>query len=242
MNRTDLYNLGFSEKEAEVYLALNAYGPSPASTLARATKIKRTSVYDTLSSLIARNLIISFRQGAYTYFVIDDVSKLLYQEREKTRIAERVVNDLKTGSLNHAGVQVSYFVGEEGYRELYEDVLRSQPKELMVWIHLDEFYRALDPVREAEWTKERIQKKIYTRLLMEYTPLGRAFQKDDPHSCRQTLLLPKKYFFQSNCFLFDGNIAFFDARDKITGIRIRHQRIFELQKQIFEMNWKLFDK
>jgi sugar-specific transcriptional regulator TrmB len=240
MYKLDLLNLGFSEKEAEVYLALNSYGASPASTVSRVTKIKRTSVYDALNSLISKNLVTSFRQGAYTYFVIDDVSKLLYQEREKTRIAERVVNDLKTANLNQAGVQVSYFVGEEGYRELYEDVLRSQPKELMVWIHLDEFYRALDPAREAEWTKERIQKKIYTRLLMEDTPLGRKFQKDDPRSCRKTLLLPKKYFFQSNCIIFDGNIAFFDARDKITGIRIRHQRIFELQRQIFEMNWKLF--
>lgn len=242
MNKFDLYNLGFSEKEAEVYLALNTYGPSPASTLARVTKIKRTSVYDALNSLVARNFIASFRQGAYMYFVVDDVNKILYQEKEKVRLAEKVVEDLKVGQLQQSGVRVHHFVGEEGYRQMYEDILRAHPKELMVWINLDEFYKALDPVREEEWTKERIQKKIYTRLLMQNTPLARKFQKKDPESCRKTILLPKKRLFQSNCFVYEGNVTFFDARDKITGIRIRHPRIYELQKQAFEMNWALFNK
>jgi sugar-specific transcriptional regulator TrmB len=240
MYKIHLYELGFSDKEAEVYLALNHYGASPASTLARLTGIKRTSIYDAINVLMSKKLISTYKQGAITYYQIDDINKLLYQERDKVRLAEMAVNQLKEEQISQFNVQVQHFQGTEGYRELYEDILRFQPKELMVWIHLDEFYRALDPVREAEWTKERIQKKIYTRLLMEDTPLGRKFQKDDHNSCRKTLLLPKKYFFQSNCIIFDGDIAFFDARDKITGIRIRHQRIFELQKQIFEMNWELF--
>ncbi len=240
MYKIDLYKLDFSEKEAEVYLALNTYGPSPASTLARVTRIKRTSVYDALNSLIARNLITSFKQGRYSYFVIDDVNKILYQEKEKVRLAKTVIDKLKDEQLHQSGVQVNHFVGEEGYREMYEDILRAHPKELMVWINLDEFYKALDPVREGEWTKERIQKKIYTRLLMQDTPLARKFQKKDSNSCRKTIFLPKKYMFQSNCFIYEGNITFFDARDKITGIRIRHPRLYELQKQAFEMNWNLF--
>ena len=240
MYKIDLYKLDFSEKEAEVYLALNTYGPSPASTIARVTKIKRTSVYDVLDSLIARNLIISFKQGRYTYFVIDDVNKILYQERDKVRLAETVIAKLKDEQLSQAGVQINHFVGEEGYREMYEDILRVNPKELMVWINLDEFYKGIDPVREEEWTKERIQKKIYTRLLMQDTPLAHKFKSKDSKSCRKTILLPKKHMFQSNCFIYEGNIAFFDARDKITGIQIRHPRLYKMQKQMFEMNWELF--
>ncbi len=240
MYKIDLYKLGFSEKEAEVYLALNTYGPSPASTLSRATKIKRTSVYDVLNSLLAKNLIASFKQGSYTYYSIDDVNKILYQEKEKLRLAERVMNELKEQQLHQSGVQVNHYIGEEGYREMYEEILRANPKELLVWIHLDEFYRALDPVREDEWTKERIKKKIHTRLLMQNTSMARDFKSEDHCSCRQTILLPKENLFQSNCFVYDGNVTFFDAHDKITGIRIRHPRLYEMQRQIFEMNWKLF--
>lgn len=240
MYKIDLYKLNFSEKEAEVYLALNTYGPSPASTLARVTRIKRTSVYDTLNSLMAKNLIVSFEQGRYTYFAIDDVNKILYQEKEKVRLAEAIVTKLKDEQLHQGGVQINHFIGEEGYREMYEDILRTHPKELMVWINLDEFYQAIDPIREEEWTKERIQKNIYTRLLMQDTPLAKKFKEKDKNSCRETILLPKKYMFQSNCFIYKDNISFFDAHDKITGIRIRHPRLYELQKQTFEMNWNLF--
>lgn len=136
MNKAYLQQLEFSDKEAEVYLALNTCGPSPASTIARLTKIKRGSVYDALNSLMGRHLVSSFKKGSYTYFFIDDVKKLLYRAQEKARIAQSIVDNLKSQQFNQ-GVQINHYIGEEGYREMYEDILRAKPKELMVWIHLD---------------------------------------------------------------------------------------------------------
>jgi len=46
--------LGFSPKEAKVY-------PSPASTIARLTHIKRTSMYDIPNALLEKNLIITYQ-------------------------------------------------------------------------------------------------------------------------------------------------------------------------------------
>lgn len=239
MYKIYLEQLGLSEKEAEIYLALNSYGASPASTIARLTKIKRGSVYDGLNSLIARNLVSSFKKGAYTYFVIDDIKKLLHQAKEKVRLAERVMTGLEEDQ-NHEGFQINHYVGEEGYRDMYEHILRVNPKEIMVWMHWDEFYSALDPNREDDWTNERIKKKLFARLLMQDTPLAKEFKKKDKECYRETILLPKDYYFESNCVLYGGYITFFDAAKKITGIRIRHPRIYEMHKQIFEMNWKLF--
>ncbi|MBU0727985.1 hypothetical protein KKA95_04845 [Patescibacteria group bacterium] len=240
MYKIYLHSLGFSDKEAEVYSVLNTYGPSPASVLARLTKIKRTSMYDVLNSLLERNLITTYKKSSYTYYAIDDINKILYQERDKIRIAESVVNQLKEEQGRISDVQVNHYKGEEGYREMYEDILRIKPKELLVWIHLDEFYRALDPVREAEWTQERVKKKVWTRLLMQDTKSAREFQKKDPDSHRQTILLPPKYMFETTCFLYDGYILLFDSHENITGIRIYHPEFYKMQKQIFEMNWKLF--
>lgn len=242
MQELNLTQLGFSGKEAAIYLALNQYGPSLASTLAQRTKIKRTSVYDALNSLMAKNLITSFQQKKYTYFQVDDVNKIWYAQKEKLKLAQNLAEHLKLEQLNQSGVQVNYYVGEEGFREMYEDILRANPKELLVWINLDEFYKGLDMKREDEWTQERIQMKIYTRLIMQDSALARSFQKKDPESCRKTILLDKKYMFLSNCFLYNNCINFFDAGKKITGIRIHHSEIFKMQKQIFEMNWKLFSQ
>ena len=238
MYKIYLYELGFSDKEAEVFQALNHYGPSAASTIARLTGIKRTSVYDAINTLISKKLISTYKNGSTTYYQIDDVNKMLYQERDKVRLAELAVNQLKQEQIYRHNVQVQHFQGMEGYREMYEDVLRIKPKELMIWIHLDEFYKAIDPVREEQWTKERIQKKIFTRLLMQDTALAREFQKHDKESCRQTIIIPEKYMFRSNCF--EGFVTTFDAHENITGIRIQHPEIYNMHKQIFEMNWELF--
>lgn len=234
--------MGFSEKEADVYLALHTYGPLAASTLARLTRIKRTSIYDILNGLLARNLVINYRQGAITYFAIDDINKLIYEEKERIRVAESVIRELKETPIHYSGGQIHHYKGMEGYREMYEDILKARPEELMVWVNLDEFYKALDPEREEQWTRERIQRKIFTRLLMQDTPMGRTFQKKDGESYRKTLLTPELFLFKTTCFLYENTITFFDSSEAVTGIRIQHAGFAQMQKATFEMAWTLLSK
>ena len=131
-------------------------------------------------------------------------------------------------------------MGEENYREMYEDILRANPKELMGWLHLDKFYNALDPVREEEWTLQRIRQGMYARLILLDTPLAREFRKRDDERLRTTLLVPQEYYYTSNCFLYEGHVLLFDSDKVVTGIRVNHSGIYTLQKQVFEMSWKLF--
>jgi sugar-specific transcriptional regulator TrmB len=237
MIQTDLIRLGFTDKEAQVYMALIQYGASPASTLARRTNIKRTSMYDILNNLLEKNLVRTYKQGAHTYFVIDDIQKLAYQEKQRLNLAESLVKTLKDSQNLNQGIQVQHYKGIEGYREIYEDILRIKPKEMTGWIHLDEFLSAIDPKREEEWTKERISSGIYARLIMQNTALTQNFQSDDHKSNRETRFVPKGRPFKTSCLLYDNYIAFFDSNNDITGIRIHNPQLFQMQKAIFEMNW-----
>jgi len=239
MYKINLYSLGFTDKEADVLITLNELGPTPASVIARKTNIKRTSMYDVLNNLIKRNIITSFKQGQYTYYLVDDINKLLYQQKEKVRIARDVVEELKIAQKNPKSVQIHHYRGTEGYREMYEDILRAKPKELMGWLHLDYLYTILDAKREEDWTNERISMKIWTRLLMQDTPLARDFKKKDKKSCRETRLLPKEHEFKTICFLYENYISYFDS-EEVTGIRIHHPEMYKMQKAAFDMNWKLF--
>ena len=125
--------LGFNDKESKIFLALNQYGPSPASTLARVTNIKRTSVYDILNSLMDKRVISSFRQGAYTYFEIDDLNKLLLYEKEKVNIAKLLIGNLKNQNKSQQNIQVNYYRGLEGYLNVYAEMLKANPKEILCW-------------------------------------------------------------------------------------------------------------
>jgi sugar-specific transcriptional regulator TrmB len=233
-----LQRLGFSDKETLLYLTMHKIGPSAASTLARLTKIKRTSIYDILNTLLEKNLILSFKNGNNTYYAIDDVNKLFYQEKEKLATAEKLVKELQSSPKNWEGLQINYYKGIEGYREMYEDILRTRPKELLGWMHLDRFYDGIDPKREEQWTKERIRSGIKVRLLLQETNLTRNFKKKDNHSNRETRFINKKFLFNTTCFLYDNHIVLFDSSGELTCVRIHHPEFYKMQKQIFEMNWE----
>jgi len=53
----NLVKLGFTEREARVYLMLFRLGPSPVSSLAKRVGMKRVSVYSVLESLISRGIV-----------------------------------------------------------------------------------------------------------------------------------------------------------------------------------------
>lgn len=237
MFEKELMNLGFSDKEALVYMTMHKIGPAAASTLARLSRIKRTSIYDVLSSLLERNLINSFKHGHNTYFAIDDVGKLYHKEKERLIVAENVVKKLKESALKFEGLHINHYKGLEGYREMYEDIFRTAPKEFCGWIHLDKFYEGIDMRREDEWTKERIKSGIHVRLLVQNTKLGREFKGKDPESNRECRLIKKGFMFYTTCLIYDGHIVLFSSEDGLVGLRIQHPGFYEMQKMIFEMDW-----
>lgn len=59
----NLVKLGFTEKEARVYLMLFRIGPSPVSSLAKRVGMKRVTVYSVLESLLARG-VVTYEHGA----------------------------------------------------------------------------------------------------------------------------------------------------------------------------------
>ncbi len=229
--------LGFNDKESKIFLALNQYGPSPASPLARVTNIKRTSVYDVLNSLMDKRVISSFRQGAYTYFEIDDLNKLLLYEKEKVNIAKLLIGNLKNQNKSQQNIQVNYYRGLEGYLNVYAEMLKANPKEILCWTD-NAFEKLFTPQQDLANLKERIQRKIYIRILMKENQRAKDFQAEDKNTFRETKLIsPAKYTFESTAFIYDGYVAFFDFHEPITAIRIHHHGIFVMMKEIFESCW-----
>lgn len=238
MIRSQLKTLGFTEKEIQVYLSLLRVGPSFASTIARISGVKRTSVYDILNNLLERNLIQSIDNKKNILFYVDDIKKILYEEKQKLKVAEEVISLLEKSKIADSPSDVRYYKGVEKYREFYEEILRVKPKEVMTWINLESFYKATNGDREESWTKERVEKKIFARMILQDTPMAHALRKSDKKNYRETRLFPADKPFASSCVFYDNRICFFDTSDEIRVIEIKNPVIYQMQKQIFELNWE----
>jgi sugar-specific transcriptional regulator TrmB len=234
-----LQDLGFSEKETKVYLSLNQYGPMPASTIARLTEIKRTSVYDILNALLQKNVITSYRQGIYTYFAIDDINKLYLYEKEKLNTAKLLIENLKDRNKYQQNIQVNYYRGKEGYVEVYDEMIRSNPQEILCWTDIN-FLNVFTPQQDVVGIADRVRRKISMRILMKDSPRAREYRKNDSQLLREIRLLPATFRFETTLFIYQGHVIFFDYHEPATAIRIQHDGIYLMMKEFFEITWPLY--
>ena len=120
MQIENLMQLGFTEKEAMVYLTLLRLGPSPVSLIAKRLSIKRVSAYYVLNSLCEKG-IITFEQGGNgRKFIPHDPECILYnlekQELDlKTRmqVAKKCIDKLHTNDISQTpiGQKIVYHKG-----------------------------------------------------------------------------------------------------------------------------------
>lgn len=128
-----LRELGFSEKEAEVYLALTEIGSAVASDIARHARIKRSTTYVILDTLIDRGLIsVTERKGVRIYNAAPPERLIQYlQDTAKRYVgmadtAKKLLPDLKASRKDAAPMpKVQLFEGNRGVKTVYEDTLAS---------------------------------------------------------------------------------------------------------------------
>ncbi|MEX0672441.1 MAG: helix-turn-helix domain-containing protein, partial [Candidatus Paceibacterota bacterium] len=90
MLEKNLQNLGMSEKEAKVYLALLQVDSASATELSRTTDIKRPTVYVIIESLAEKGLVSETTVGKRTQFQAESPERLeTYVERRKQELNEQ---------------------------------------------------------------------------------------------------------------------------------------------------------
>lgn len=130
-----LKQLGFGEKEISIYLCILEHGKLSAATVARLTKINRTTVYSVAKELISKGVITEDIGGVNRYYAalpIDEIREVYKKEeaklKEKQLIIEQVIAELASvPKSKHYSVPKIRFIDE---RHL-DDFLY---KQLPVWI------------------------------------------------------------------------------------------------------------
>lgn len=130
-----LKSLGFSEKEIAVYICILEQGKVSAATVARITKINRTTVYSVSKELIKRGIIAEDLAGTQRYFTALPVETLqkAYTEEEqalkkKKEAIDGLMKELSTlPKSKHYSVPKIRFIDEFGISDFLI-------KQLPVWI------------------------------------------------------------------------------------------------------------
>ncbi len=182
-----LQRLGLGRHEAAVYAVLLEQSPAGASTIAKACRLARSSVYTALGALADKGLVGTTYENEVKQFVAEGhgaLMDLLHAEQERARarvlLAEGLRNQFerKRPSPEIAPGFV-YFEGREGLKRVYLAMLREAPAGAVMRIVRDEFVWSPEWafVFEARWhdrlKKLKSEKRIETMLLVNRSPIER---------------------------------------------------------------------
>jgi sugar-specific transcriptional regulator TrmB len=242
INKQALMELGLSDKEVKVYLALLSMGRGTASQIARAAGIQRTTAYNILDILAGKKLVALSGKEPKAEYIIESPDKIvqLLKEQaqdieEKIKKASKLAPQLK--SLQKVGERpkVKFYEGKQGMIQVYEDTLTSH-EEIRAYATLDDMYQAL-PGYFPEYFKRRARKKIPIRAIIPFTSLTAERMKHNKEEMRTAILVPEKEFrFSPEINIYDNKVMIASWREKL-GIIIESSEIADAMKKIYELSW-----
>ncbi|MDD5054936.1 MAG: helix-turn-helix domain-containing protein [Candidatus Peribacteraceae bacterium] len=236
--RITLTQLGLSPKEADVYLTTLELGMSPASVIARKSKIKRTTVHEILARLSEKGLVEYFMRKHTRYFSVLSPKSLV--EKYESHVA-----DLRSSLPSLLAVEnrivgkpkVSFFEGKEDLKRLYLDPLNQS----------DEVLNYFDPAKVMEYfgepwlrdsvIKTRAEHKIPVRVIMPDSALSRRFKERGAKELRTArIITDAQIYFPNEIYIYGNRFSIFSFSDDMAML-IESADVVKTQRAIFELAW-----
>lgn len=245
----DLAKLGFSEKEAMVYLASLELGPSPVQKISQKSGVNRATTYVMIESLMQHGLMSSFQKGKkmqYTAEKPERLNRIIHKERdivkEKEETIKRILPDLEAVlSASGERPKVSYYEGEEGLEAMRETIFESKSKEMDDFISLDDVWHLLPEESWKKHNKRLKEKKVQGRML--YTVESQYEPPAEGQGLWEYRKLPKKDFpMHGELTVYGDRVAMIALKGKLIGVIIESKEMAMMVRTLFELAWRHAEK
>lgn len=238
----NLLSIGFSQKEASVYLALMELGRGGVSKISIKAGINRTTGYDILSSLVNKQVVsVSGKEPKQEYMIEPPTNIIKYLENQRSQIDEKIKKstdialELNSIYTKESRPKIRFYEGEDGLISVYEDTLTSS-ETIMAYATVDEMHDAL-PKYFSDYYKRRSEKNIFIKAIIPKTDIGDERAKNDIEEKRETMFVPAdKYYFSPEINIYDNKVMIASWREKL-GIIIESAEIADAMKKIYSLAW-----
>ncbi len=246
-----LQDLGLSDKEIKVYLALLELGQATISEVAKRTKLERTSCYTYLQQLAEVGLIAeNFKRYGKKILPLPlkKVVTLLENRQRKLRRRSLELQDLipvveKQYSLKVQMPKIRYFEGLQGAKEIYWDSLSKAGITILNYTSADDCMNYI-PRLIKNYVAERSKRNVKVKVLTpQPSPKTLEYmEQTNKQSGREYKILPKGFDLTSEYLIYQdkvANISLYSDVNKIWGTIIQDKELARNQKKIFNLLWKL---
>jgi len=232
-----LTNLGLTEKESKVYLAVIESGTGPVSEIAQLAGINRVTAYDILEKLKRKGLVSYFTKKKVKFFSGTSPEVVIETFEQKTKKLKEVLPKLKKLGKHSRHPRITYFEGIEGIKHVYAETLKSKT-EILNFSNSAEI-RKKWPNYNKEYVEKRAKKKIFLRGLSPKDQAGEIVEAENEKYYREILLIDdKKFTFSNEINIYDDKVAIITFKQDLSAMVIESQEIADSQRTIFNMTWQ----
>lgn len=240
--KESLIAVGFSQHQADVYVALLKLGRATVSEIGRMAGINRTTGYDILDSLVEKGLVSISGKKPKQEYVAESPERIgAYLETELKRVGEQktIARELIPELTSIHNVtdrpKVMFYEGKEGLERVYEDTLTSQ-EPIRAYANFEDMHAVL-PNYFPQYYKRRTEKNITIRGIVPGTPAALERAPHATEEARDMALVPAdQYHFSPEIDIYDDKVMIASWKEKL-GIIIQSKEIAEAMKSIYELAW-----
>ncbi len=241
-----LQTIGFTDKQAKVYVAALFLGPSPVQKIAQQADVNRATAYVILDELMEMGVISESTVGKKTVYVaeppeaierfLDSMQKGIQTRKEELK--DLMPNLRQMERSNEEGAPtIRFYKVDSGFDEMNDALLRKAPRGSQIYAitNADIVSEMFNVDIAATNPPKRIKKNISSKLLVYSTQ--RVYERKSPKLLRETKLLTKP--FPSDMTLYENSALIFSySTKKPVGIVIEDKDIVQGLRQMFEAYWQ----
>ena len=227
-----LKQLGLTNNEAKIYLALLEVGPCSAGKISNKSGLHRRSVYDSLNILIDKGLVSYILKNNIKVFSPCSPNRFKDILFEKQNLLDSILPDmLSFFESSKKCEETNFFKGREGLKSVFEDQLEVGCEILVIGASplaydiLQFYFKWFD--------KKRVKHKIKTRVI---------FNKPDKNikiPFSEVRFLPQKYMSPLAINIYGDKVAIILwSKNNPLAIVIKNKMISEGYKKYFEVMWR----
>lgn len=244
-----LKEIGLTNGEIKVYLALFNLGSSSTGNITKLSKVSGSKVYEVLERLIEKGLVSFTMKNGVKYFeasspnkiinYLDDKSRQINKEKRK---ALKIIPELLLKQKKIIKSEAKIYNGWEGIKTANEDIINSLKKgEEWLSMGLTEQPKSWE-IYFNQKQKERAKRGIIHKHLLnkKYSSLYKE-RKQLPHT--QFRFLPKELEMPTSIEIYNHKILIFIlVKENPLAIMIENKVVAESFKKYFNLLWKISKK
>lgn len=233
-----LQNLGLSEKESLIYIALLELGRANVTRIAQLAKVKRPTAYILLEELRKKGLVLKVPHIKNALFIAQDPDAFFQESFAKVKEAHNTLSQLKALHRKDNKVSTMYFEGEEGVKDaLFYRYKELQDSEIVGFFAKSETLTQKMITTSHEWRKAMFNMNVTVRAIAPEHISLKDFRDTDKELQQIFKSVPFENY--SSDVSIDATklfvrIVLFDVRQAII---IENPAIVKTIQQIFELSW-----